>query len=296
MRYPFLMFSLFSTLLSCRAQPDKSKNTASAKDNNSLVWEISGNGLQKPSYLMGTIHIICKEDYFWNDAMQKALNNSDKICMEMDMDDPSLQMKVSQGLLLPEGQSLKDFFSAEEYKKVSDYAQDSLHLPIMMLNKMKPIMMLSLMSVKANTCANTESYEMNIMSKAEKKHKEIIGLETAEEQIAALDKMNNDTVAHYIVDALNDKGNDNNQELQQMVNAYKNQDLAALYNIIIQSEEFRLDIDGLLFERNKKWMPLIAEIAKKQPTFFAVGAGHLWGDKGVISLLRAAGYTVKPLH
>src|SRR6218665_1169628 len=54
-------------------------------DQNSLLWKISGNGLTKPSYVFGTIHLICESDYFWNPVMEEALKATEKICMEMDM-------------------------------------------------------------------------------------------------------------------------------------------------------------------------------------------------------------------
>lgn len=50
----------------------------------SILWEITGNGLKKPSYIFGTIHIICEEDYFWNSVFEKALDASDEIVFEID--------------------------------------------------------------------------------------------------------------------------------------------------------------------------------------------------------------------
>lgn len=292
--YSLVICSLLLGMLSCSAKNGKSAdNDSSNEDDKSLLWEITGNGLIKPSYLFGTIHIICKDDYFWTDAMQKALDSSDKVCMEMDIDDPALQAKVAAGLVLPEGRTLKDYFKPADYEKVANYIEDSLHIPMVLFKGMKPIAILTLMSTRAIDCANTESYEMNIMQSAQKEQKEILGLETAEEQIAALDQMNADTVADYLLETINNKGSEDAEELQKMVAAYKRQDLPALYKIIIQSKEFSSDLDGLLYDRNKKWIPVMAGIMKQQPTLFAVGAGHLWGDKGVIALLRRQGYTVK---
>jgi uncharacterized protein YbaP (TraB family) len=54
-------------------------------------------------------------------------------------------------------------------------------------------------------------------------------------------------------------------------------------------------MDLLLYDRNKRWAEQIPQLAKDNPTLFAVGAGHLGGEKGVISLLRKKGYVVKPL-
>lgn len=295
MRYSLLLLSVILTALSCKGQNNKPQQKSNPNDDKSLVWQISGNGLKKSSYLMGTIHIICKDDYLWTDAMQKAFDESEKVCMEMDMDDPSLQMKVAMGLMLPQGKSLKDFFTDSDYKKLSEYITDSLGMPLMMVERMKPIMILTMMSTQSDDCSEAESYELNIMKMANDKKKEIVGLETADDQLATLDKMNSDTVVKYIMESINNTSKKEDNTLKELTVAYKNQDLPALYQQIIKSEEFKADLDGLLFDRNKNWIPLIENIAMQQSTLFAVGAGHLWGDQGVITLLRKQGYTVTPL-
>ncbi len=296
-KYPFLFCSLLFGIISCTAQTNKSPKTGlkATKDVMSLTWKVSGNGLEEASYLLGTIHIICKDDYFWTEAMEHALEQSQKVCMEMDLDDPSLQMELSQGLLLPPGKTLKDYFSESDYQQVSAYVQDSLGMPMIIMDKMKPIALLTMMSTRnMGSCDATESYEMNIMKKATEGDKELIGLETPAEQLATLEKLNTDSVADYVMKSINDGGQENSELLKQLTDAYKRQDLAALYQLIIQSQEYSADLDGLLFQRNAKWIPLMAGIMKKQPTLFAVGAGHLWGEKGVIELLRDEGYTVEP--
>jgi len=297
-KYPLLVCSLILGIISCTAQTNKyhSNKTLRPEEGGSLTWKISGKGLQQPSYLLGTIHMICKEDYFWTPAMQHALDHADKVCMEMDLDDPSLQMKVSMGLMLPAGKSLKDFFSEEDYEKVSQYIQEKAGMPMMIMEKMKPIALLTLMATQnAGKCDETESYEMNIMKKALDADKELIGLETADDQLAALENMNTDSVTKYILKTINDNGEEAEELLQQLTAAYKAQDLPALYQLITQSQDYSADLNGLLYNRNAKWIPAMAEIMAAQPTLFAVGAGHLWGEKGVIDLLRSEGYTVEPL-
>lgn len=53
----------------------------------SILWEISGNGLSQPSYLFGTIHMICATDYMWHDYMQEAFDKSDEVILEIDMEE-----------------------------------------------------------------------------------------------------------------------------------------------------------------------------------------------------------------
>ena len=71
--------------------------------------------------------------------------------------------------------------------------------------------------------------------------------------------------------------------------------MPALYDTILDSSTESDNIDEFLGKRNEKWISRMVEKMDQQPVFFAVGAGHLWGDTGLISLLRNEGYTVTPV-
>jgi len=89
------------------------------------------------------------------------------------------------------------------------------------------------------------------------------------------------------------------KELMDLITAYKAQDLPALMKLMRDSkfdgESSKIE-EELLEKRNTNWIPLIEKAAQSKATFFAFGAGHLAGDKGVITLLRQKGYTVKAVQ
>ncbi len=84
--YSFLMVLFFG----CKAQ----NNPVFVKQNNdnSLLWKVSGNGLEKPSFLFGTFHLLCRQDIHFSEQLKKAVNYSNEIYMELDMDDPSTML------------------------------------------------------------------------------------------------------------------------------------------------------------------------------------------------------------
>jgi uncharacterized protein YbaP (TraB family) len=88
------------------------------------------------------------------------------------------------------------------------------------------------------------------------------------------------------------------KELTELIGAYKVQDLDLLMKLMRESK-FDSDTKGyedeILDKRNANWISIIEKAARDKSTFFAFGAAHLAGEKGVVSLLRKAGYTVKPL-
>lgn len=260
----------------------------------SLLWKVSGKDLKNPSYLFGTLHIICPADYVWTPAMASALAASDKVAFEMDMDDPGLQTQLMQGMMLNDGKQLKDFYSAADYEKLKELAGRQ-GIPLQAMQQFTPFALVSFLYLKAIDCAMPDSYEGHIMKDAQEQDKEVLGLETAAEQLAVIHTMSPDSVAQSVLKIAGDLDSFKNM-FGTMLALYKQQDLPALYELIIQSPDYKDDLNALLYERNRKWVPVIVQLSRRQPTFIAVGAGHLWGDQGVIALLRAGGYKVEPVH
>lgn len=271
-----------------RAQPQHTV------DNKSLLWRISSKDMKKSSYLFGTIHLICKEDYLWTSAMARALKTSTEVCFEMDMDNPSLLLETATGMIDNSGKKLKDYFTEEQYQKLEKYISDSLHMDISMFQQMKPAALQSIFSLKAVDCAIPVSYEGNIMDEAKKQKKLITGIEDAYEQLALFDSIAIDTVIKDIVSMV-ENHSDSKKEYRELVLAYKKQDVPKLYAIIEESKQLGDNLDAFLDLRNQKWIERMIEKMDQNSVFFAVGAGHLWGDKGLITLLRQAGYIVTPV-
>ncbi len=260
----------------------------------SLLWRISGNGLHKPSWLFGTIHMICPEDYFWTDSMKACLQKSEAVCFEMNLDDPSVMIKAAASMIDSSGKKLSDYFTDEQNTQLAKYLNDSLGLQIAMFQSMKPIALDVMLTSKNMSCPNPESYEDNILEQAKKDNKIITGLEEVKEQIDVLSSIPTDSVISDILTSIKGGASDKNN-YDEIVAAYKQQDLSALFYLIQQSNDLGNDIGIFLDDRNKKWISRIEEKIQKQSVFFAVGAGHLWGPNGVISLLRKEGYRVEPV-
>lgn len=279
---------------------DSPKPTEKDLSQNSLLWEISGNGLEQPSYLFGTIHLIAKDEYFWTDIMNEKFNTTEMLVLEIDMENPMLMMIGMMGSMrMKKGVSLQDLLTKEEYKMVSDYFMDEMGMSISMFDRIKP-MFTSMMLAEGGQegMAETTSYEMELMDKAKVRDMKIEGLETAKYQMSMFDSIPYEDQAQMLVDAVENEGKDDEtaNTMDAMIELYKQQDIDGLYELIMQDDSGMENFeDILLITRNKNWIPKIEKMSKKKPTFFAVGAGHLPGEQGVINLLKAAGYTVMPI-
>lgn len=266
---------------------------AQKKNQNSLLWEISGNGLSKPSYLFGTIHMICKDDYFMSDAVKQKFALSQNIFLEMDMDDPKMQMTMMKLATLPAGQNLKKIFG-NDYPMVDSFFKAKAGMGLAVFNGFKPMMVMSLLYLKMLPCEKTESYETNFMTMAKEQKKDIKGLETIEDQMQVFDNIPDSVEAANIVKMIKDYDAQVKQ-FTEMVNVYKQQNINKLYSSVSSSPDLMEAQDDLLKNRNANWIPVIEKAMKEGQSFFAVGAAHLGGDIGVIELLRKAGYKVKPV-
>lgn len=265
----------------------------------SLLWEISGNGLEQPSYLFGTIHIIGKEDYFWTDVMNEKFNSTKTLVLEIDLENSMMAMLSMMGSVrMKNGTSLQELLTEEEYKLVEDYFNDEMGMPIAVFDRIKP--MFTSMMIAEGGQDNMEemtSYEMELMDKAKVNKMNVEGLETIKYQMSMFDSIPYEDQAKMLVEAV--KGGDDSEGdvMDVMIELYKNQDIDGLYELIMEEDSDMENFeDILLINRNKNWIPKIEKFARQKPTFFAVGAGHLPGEKGVINLLKAAGFTVRPVR
>lgn len=291
-RYLTLLFGSFLALHTCQVHGQAGKKT---QDNKSLLWKITGKGMQSPSYLFGTMHLLCREDYLWTPAMEKSLLHTEEVCFEMNMDDPTLQIQIAMGMLSQDGKMLQDYFSQEDYAVISRFIADSLAMDISMLQQMKPAALLTLFASRVVSCTDQVSYEALILEKARLQQQIISGLETAQEQIALLDNMPGDSVATELLTLAKDYQHEK-AEYSRMLEAYKQQDIIALHELIMENRDNGgADMNLFVDQRNIRWIERIEEKMEQRSVFFAVGAGHLWGSSGLIPLLQQCGYTVVPV-
>jgi uncharacterized protein YbaP (TraB family) len=280
-----LVVIFFFTLCSMQsiAQGDKT---------NTLLWEISGNGLQQPSYLFGTIHMICKEDFLISEIVKQKFNSSKQVYLELDMDDPQLQVTMMQQMQLPDKETLKNKLGESDFKKLDSFLQKEMNMNLVMFDKFKPMMVMSILAQRLLPCAGMESYDMNFAKMATEQKKELLGLEKVEDQLGVFDAIPDSLEIRSIMNMVNDFES-HKKEFSRMSSIYKTQDLDALYQLMAESPEMMGSQELLLDRRNRNWIPVMESVMKNSTTFFAVGAGHLAGSQGVLELLRKQGYKVK---
>lgn len=288
------------SMVSC-AQKQKPKTVAttgsSNNNDNTLLWKISGNGLTKASYLFGTIHLLCADDAHLSDNMKKVISEADDIYFEVDMDNLFDMFGAVSKMKMKGDTSLRDLLSSEDYEKVKAYFEEKgSMLPFSMLETYKPILAASLLESGSLPCDNTAVMEQVIMLEAKQHEKNIKGLETMAFQAGILDSIPYKLQAEQLLEYVN-TANKGDTELSEMWRAYNDQDLHKLEELMIKSDiGVNNYTDLLLYRRNTNWVEKLKPLLPGKSLLIAVGAGHLPGEKGVISLLKKAGYTLTPVE
>jgi len=258
----------------------------------SLLWKISGNGIKEASYLYGTIHITC--DAMLPQKAIKALEATDQLYLELDMDDPTLQQSMMQGMMMKDGKTMTSLATEEDFKIVDAFLQKQLGYSAKMLNTIKPFMVSAMLYPKMINC-EMQSVEQKLIDVTKEQKEEVFGLESVAEQLNVFDAIPYDVQMNELVKTAKTDLEKDKKEMELFMAIYKSEDINAMYKATQESEnEITSKFEELLLSnRNKNWIPIIEKIAKEKATFFGVGAGHLGGELGVIQLLRKQGYTVE---
>lgn len=310
-----LLCSVVLAAMSCKTTKDAAQSTSAQlpaktavaeKDytlEKALLWKIEGKGLAKPSYLFGTIHLINKESFFWPKGVLAAFDEAEKVSFEVDLDnmfDMGKAMAMMTKAFMPNGQTLKDIYSPEDYKFVSDHFNE-MGLPMMMMERIKPMFLTVFasgdveMGKGLGEQSATKSYEMELYDLCKESEKDVSGLETVDYQMSIFDSIPIPVQAEMLIESLKSTDEDNDM-FKEMIAMYTDQDINKMVSFMSEEEGGIAGFEDLmLYTRNKNWIPVMEGKMKEATHFFAVGAGHLGGKDGVIDLLQSVGYTMTPL-
>lgn len=267
-------------------------SSSEAQTPKSLLWEISGNGLAAPSYLYGTMHVGDKRAYRFSKSVMPSFEKADAFAMEIDPGtaDPLSLMNMMK---LKEGK-LQDLFTAEEWQQLKDYMQAELQTDIEKLNDFSPFFIYSMISQTKFSNQKGQALDLYFFSEAKKGNKRIHGLESVEEQIAAINRMAPEDQKKMLLEGISGEEEDDKM-LDQMIKYYAKGDLDKLQQLSDDADYGAEFEQALILERNHTMADRMEPLMKEQSTFIAVGALHLPGEEGILKLLEKDGYQVRPL-
>lgn len=260
----------------------------------SLLWKISGNDLEQPSYLFGTIHVICGSQFYMDERIESAVRESDTLMLEIDMTSPQTMMRLQQLMVNPQGPYLQEHLSEAQLATVDEYFVEHFGAGIAQLGVLKPMALNSMVLVAGLPCDDVKSYEVVLGDMAAEQDMALTELESVEFQMSIFDDIPLAEQVDWLWEMIDDE-EETQAQMAAMVDAYLAEDLDRLLTFMKEDPQFQDHFEVLLDDRNLNWIAPIREQIHTQGTFIAVGAGHLPGEMGVIQLLREAGYEVEAI-
>jgi len=258
----------------------------------SLLWKVSENGLAKPSYLFGTIHMICQDQIRLAEKVERAFAKCEQLTLELDLDEADFMSRMQQQSLNPNMVNISGKMNEREKSLVNAYFQEHYGTDLSQLGILKPFVLISMMYAKAIECDTAGSIESTLLKKARSKGWEIHGLEKIEDQISLFDSVSVEEQLSWMVKYIEDEQHFK-ALMRQITKAYLKEDLNQIARMNDEFPEYADMEEVMLGERNRKWIDTIVKQAEKKPTFFAVGAAHLGSKSGLIKLLKQEGYQVE---
>lgn len=267
-----------------------------SQSDNSLLWKISGPGISKPSYLFGTMHLLCASDAILSDGLKSVLANCEEVYFEIDISDMNAMLNSLKFMRMNDNKRLSDLLDSTSYARVKTYFQEHASmLPFSMLERFKPLLISNLIEENEMSCKTTDGMEMVILKELGSQNKKVHGLETAEFQAGLFDSIPYEKQAENLVNSI-DSSENYKKMTDILAEAYRQQNLQKINELTSQEDPgMQPYMDLLLYGRNRKWVKAMKDLLPEKSRLFAVGAGHLPGEQGLIELLRKSGYVVTPV-
>jgi uncharacterized protein YbaP (TraB family) len=272
----------------------------------SLLWEISGNGLKKPSYLFGTMHVSDKLAFHLGDSFYTAIKSADVVALETNPE--SWQDDYSQSVFFRGrrgSNSLLNLYSnrwewPSDHMRITSFAIDRYDETIKAALAVEPSMINGMLyrtyGRQAEDFEEDTFLDMYIFQTGKKLGKRVSGVENFQES------------ERLVMEAYKAMLRDQNKKRRsydyegmmtnpkKVEDAYRKGDLDlldSLESLTVFSDAFQ---EKFLYKRNEIQANSIDSIIKKMSLFVGVGAAHLPGKRGVIELLRQKGYTMRPVR
>lgn len=262
----------------------------SKRANYNLLWRISGNGLSKPSYLFGTMHVQDNRVFNFNDSLLAKLIQCEAFAMEVH---PDSTTRFFASVVLEEHahQSIESQMTAADFRHYDSLMKKQTGLSLTKFkNVREAISFVEYRGMRRDKSTFLDAWLYNI---AREKNKRIAGLERTEVQMELFQQRDSVELRQFkaCLDAGKFESNDQNRSL---LDIYHEGDIETIFEFT-KSNTSPDRFKKVIIDRNLAMTASIIGEIHQQTTFVAVGAAHLGGTPGIVNLLRAKGYVLTPV-
>ena len=270
----------------------------SATAQNSILWEISGNGLKSPSYLLGTLKFIGEKEFYLPTEVTDKIKSCELFAIE-DQVDHHAQHELNKALHFPKGQTLATHITAEEYKSVLVFFQKEFGITKAIFESkyanVKPLA-LSILMTRLSLGEEVKFYDIELLKFSNKNNLESFSLESVDREAAVLNaypmKDQVSALLHSIANFEKQK-----TEYKKLMADYPKGNLEEIFEYTLHpTENSPLFLEEFYYKRNEEWLPKIENMIATRTAFISVGVSHLEGVRGLLALLKSKGYTLSPIQ
>lgn len=276
-----------------------------------LLYRIGGNGLKAPSYIVGTYHLAPASFADSIPGLRAAFDAVEQVYGEVDMQSAMSaegMEKAQKAQMLPEGVTLSSLLTADQMDRLNAVMREVMGMDMTnaavaaQMDKFSPAALSATLTMLMYMKNMAGFNPMNLLDgyfqqEAQKQGKAVGGFESVDFQADVLYGMSLDKQVKDLMCMVDNFG-DAMDMVDFITAAYFSQDLEQIEEMLAEEQEGACSGDPadearLLDDRNAAWVRAMPAIMERKPTFFAVGAAHLVGEKGVLKMLEAKGYTVE---
>lgn len=278
-----------------------------------LLWKVEGKDLTKPSYIMGTQHLAKQSFVDSVSGLRDAFAVCEQVYGELSLDalsDPVAVQRMQLAMMLPGEQTIDQVLSADEMARLNAFmtqwmGADFSNPMLQPMKRMTPAALNAqfqlLMGIKIEKGFNMEQqFDAYFLKTAAEQGKRVGGLETLEFQTQVLYGSTTLERQKEQLMCLVDNQTYMYDITKRLITAFYSQNLAAVEQVMNEKMHNSCDAtpeeeEVLIYGRNADWAKRLPPIMKQGSTFVAVGVAHLPGERGLLALLKKAGYTVSPV-
>ncbi len=264
---------------------------------NSILWEVSGNGITKPSYLLGTLKFIGEKEYYLPKEATEKILVSTLFAIE-DQIDHHAQHELNKALHFPKGESLATHLTHEEYKKVTDFFEAEFNIPKKGFEskyaQLKPLP-ISISMTRLSLGEKVKFYDIELLRFAKKNKIKSYNLESVSREAEALNSFSIKDQTAALLHSI-DQFDVQKEEYRKLMLDYPQGKLEEIFSYTLHTFENNDQfIEEFYFKRNEEWLPKIEKMMKNEVAFISVGISHLEGERGILELLKSKGYILTPI-
>lgn len=269
----------------------------SAYSQNSVLWEVSGNGLTSKSYLIGTLKFIGEKEYYMPANVDALMQTCKTFAIEDEVDHHA-QHELNKANHFSKGESLSSVLKPEDYKKLTDLFQKEFGVHektfATKYGHLKPLA-LSIIMTRLSLGEKLKFYDIELLKMAKENQLTTFSLESIEREAEALNKFPMDAqvkaLNHSVANFETQKA-----EYKKLMADYPKGDLEEIFEYTLHpTENNAIFLEEFYYKRNEEWLPKVERMMKENPSFLAFGLSHLEGERGLLALLKNKGYTLTPL-